>query len=149
MNILRATTDYALRALLELSIARECDVSCAKLAKSCGTPKTFTYKVLRRLVLAGLVSGRAGRAGGYRLGRDPASITLLDAVDAMQGPLTVSRCVVGTKLCRRRRGCPLSKKWAALQQSLANYLREMSLADLVGALGHPSRAGMHNAVRNA
>ena len=134
MEIIRKDTDYAIRALLHLALSDGREVSCSKLARSCGTPRTVTYKVMGRLVAAGLVVSRAGRTGGFRLSRRAGRSTLLDTVNAVQGPLTVSRCVIKPALCPQHNGCPVSKKWAALQRGLVDTLAQTSVDDLVGAL---------------
>lgn len=133
MEIIRKETDYAIRALLHLARAEGRQTRCAEVAQSCDIPKSFAYKILGRLAGAGLVVGRAGRAGGFRLNRSPKRITLRHVVDAVQGPLAVSPCLVDPAACSRRKGCPVAAKWVTLQRSIVNFLGHTTLDDLAGA----------------
>lgn len=105
---------------------------CAAVAESCDIPKSFAYKILGHLASAGLVASRAGRAGGFRLNRSPKRITLRHVVDAVQGPLAVSPCLVDPAACSRRKGCPVAAKWVTLQRSIVDFLGRTTLDDLAG-----------------
>jgi Rrf2 family protein len=103
------------------------------LAKSQGIPISFGHKILRKLVAAHLVTSRAGRSGGFRLARRPETIRLIDIVTAIQGPVSVSRCMMEINPCLRRATCPVSQKWRKLQRSIITFLRTTTLADIIGA----------------
>jgi Rrf2 family protein len=64
----------------------------SRLAEFHGVPAAYLAKALQALSRAGIVESVAGRRGGYRLGRPPAAITLLDVVDATEGTEPSFRC---------------------------------------------------------
>ena len=64
----------------------------AKLAEFHGVPAAYLAKSLQSLSRAGIVQSVPGRRGGYRLGRQPAEITLLDVVEAVEGHEQSFRC---------------------------------------------------------
>src|SRR5690606_18961516 len=109
--VLRVTrlTDYA-TVLLTVLAARPGDVlSAADLAAAAGLELPTVAKVLRPLAQANLVEGFRGAGGGYRLARAPAEISLVDVVEAMEGPLGMTECSlhegtcgIGRASCRER-----------------------------------------------
>ena len=64
----------------------------SRLAEFHGVPAAYLAKALQGLSRAGIVESVPGRKGGYRLGRPPAEISLLDVVDALAGPEPSFRC---------------------------------------------------------
>ncbi|MFP6563992.1 MAG: Rrf2 family transcriptional regulator [Myxococcota bacterium] len=52
-----------------------------------GIPGRYLEQIFRKLRQAGLVRGKRGPGGGYRLARAPAAISLLDIVEAVEGPI--------------------------------------------------------------
>jgi Rrf2 family transcriptional regulator, nitric oxide-sensitive transcriptional repressor len=77
------TTEYALRAMVCLAQSPDDLVAAPTLARHTGVPANYLAKVLQQLASAGLVNGRRGVGGGYRLAKPPGQITLLDIVSAM------------------------------------------------------------------
>jgi Rrf2 family protein len=87
---LSRTVEYALHATLQL--ARDdsgIPVSSSKLAAVGVMPERFLLQVLRLLVTHGLLRSTRGVDGGYSLARSPADITLLDVIEAVEGPLVI------------------------------------------------------------
>lgn len=136
MQIVRRKTDYGIRLLLELSRSDHVATPCWQLAKACGTPKSFTYKVLRKLASAGLVSSLEGRPGGFKLTKKPRAISLYQIVDLLQGPISVSRCVLDSAACDRGPNCPVSRRWSTLEKSVIGFLKRTTLADLLKSQRH-------------
>ncbi len=134
MQLIRRETNYAVRALLHLRLADALPVSCGELAEACDIPPNFSYKILGHLRAAGLVESQPGRSGGFRLRGDPARITLRQVVDAIQGPVVVSRCLTDRGTCKHRAYCPLSAKLAELQGGMKDFLEETTLDDLAEAM---------------
>src|SRR5665213_2786007 len=78
---------YAIGILLQVHPAGlDGPVTAARISRGCKFPPRFLYRVLRRLVDAGLLVGISGPQGGYRLARLPAQIRLLDIVQAVEEP---------------------------------------------------------------
>lgn len=94
-------------------------------------PSTFAPQILADLVRAGLATSRAGKDGGYRLTRSPVSISVLEVVEAGEGPLRPERCALGEGPCRWEAVCPVHDTWVAATTALREVLASTTLADLV------------------
>ena len=87
MRLSHAST-YALQALAHLAAAGpDRRVASHDIARARGIPERFILKVLRPLVSARLVRSLKGPHGGFRLAKPAARITLLEVVEAVEGPL--------------------------------------------------------------
>lgn len=130
-TLIRQDTDYALRALLHLAVHESGGVSGSKLAAACGIPRSFAYKILKRMCNEGIMTSQAGRKGGFRLGRDPRRILLSDVIAAVQGSVGVSSCVLDPQVCARSQACTLSAKWRQMQGRITALLSSTSVHDLL------------------
>jgi Rrf2 family protein len=121
---------YAIRAAV--SLARIDDgglTSSARIAAAMGIPPRFLPQVMGDLVRAGLVEGVVGRNGGYRLARDPASITLLEVIEAAEGDARRRTCVLkGIECDSSSTGCDVHGVFAAAQGALLQELGGTTLA---------------------
>lgn len=70
----------------------DASLPAARLAEFHGVPRAYLAKHLQQLSAAGIVESAKGRRGGYRLGRRPAEITVLDIVEAVEGEERAFRC---------------------------------------------------------
>lgn len=95
-----------------------------------GIPRAFLEQIFQRLRKAGLVEGKRGPGGGYRLARPPERIDLRAIVEAVDGPLAAADATPA----QRPRGAALSRGpdflWPALAGELADVLASTTLADL-------------------
>lgn len=83
--------EWALHCCVVLTVAAE-PVPAARLAELHDVSPTYLAKQLQALSRAGLIRSAQGKAGGYTLTRTPASITVLDVVEAIEGPETTFAC---------------------------------------------------------
>lgn len=140
MNILRQNTDYALRAMVNLAQHYgNGAVSTRVLAEEGDIAYQFSCKILQRLHGARLVQSSMGPKGGFRLCRRPGKITLLEIIEAIQGPISLSNCLLGADACPREPICPVSKKLAELQKYIENFLGKMTLQELLESKGRVNR----------
>jgi Rrf2 family protein len=94
-------------------------------------PYRFVRKIAGRLVRAGLVRGLRGRAGGLRLARRPAAISLLDVLAAVDASsVTLNICLLDPRACRRAGLCEIHPHFAAMQGELERRLAAVSFAQL-------------------
>ena len=102
---LSAKTEYASLAMLELARRQhdEEPVRIREIADAHGVPARFLVQILLQLKAAGLVTSTRGAAGGYRLARDAAAITLADIRDVFEAAAEVSPPVghAGMSRCGR------------------------------------------------
>ena len=86
---LSRTVAYALQATLQLAQCESAGpVPCNRLAAQGKMPERFLLQVLRNLVTHGILESTRGIEGGYTLQRDPNDISLLEVIEAIDGPLT-------------------------------------------------------------
>lgn len=85
---LSRTVGYALQAILQLADAEaNIPVPCSRLAAQGRMPERFLLQILRNLVTGGILRSSRGVEGGYMLRRRPEEISLLDLIEAADGPL--------------------------------------------------------------
>ena len=123
--------DYAVRAMLALGRQPEGLLSGARIAAAMAIPPRFVAQVMGDLVQAGLVEARTGRAGGYRLARGPAEITILEIVEAIEGDARGRTCVLRAGPCAVDGFCDVHEIFSAAEDAL---LVRLSQATLAGAL---------------
>ena len=131
--MLRVTklTDYATVVLTVLA-ARPGDVlSAPDLAEHAGLEAPTVAKVLKPLAQAGLVEGFRGANGGYRLARDPAAISLVEIVEAMEGPLAMTECSQHDSQCGIAKQCGVRANWRLINDVVADALRGVTLAQML------------------
>ena len=88
---LSRTAGYALQAALQLArTGSSAPVPCSQLAAEGQMPERFLLQILRNLVTHGILHSARGVDGGYRLERRPEEISLLEVIEAVDGPLCTS-----------------------------------------------------------
>ena len=141
--MLRVTklTDYATVVLTVLA-ARPGDVlSAAELAEQAGLEVPTVAKLLKPLAQAGLVSGFRGSNGGYRLARDAGAISLVEIVEAMEGPLGMTECSLHAGNCGIEHSCGVRANWRRINDVVADALRGVTLAQMLAPPPrHPRKA---------
>ena len=127
--------DYAVRAALRLAAADDPQayVKTREVSAAMQLPLSYTPQVLKLLANAGLVEAKAGRDGGYRLTRRPRDVSLLEVVEAAEGPLLPERCILRGGPCRWEDACAVHPAWAAAVEACRESLAGTTLADLVAA----------------
>ena len=123
--------DYAVRLALVLAREDGRQTTGSELATLTGVPSAYLPQVIGDLVRAGIVANRRGRHGGYRLGRAPADVSLLDVVEAVEGDGRRTTCVVRGGPCRRDGACEVHDAFFRAQEALFDSLGAVSLADVV------------------
>lgn len=125
-------TDYAVVVLTRLEEAEEGGVLTAPgLAAATGLGEPTVAKVLKILAHAGLVEGRRGAAGGYRLARPLQEMPLTDVITAIDGPIALTACVDNSfGLCDAEATCPVRGRWDPVNDAIRRALSGISIADL-------------------
>ena len=100
-------------------------------------PKQYLTKIFANLSRAGLVTPVRGKHGGYTLGHQPGDITILDVVEAVEGPIRLNFCQLDPPKCLEYR-CPLRPVWAELQETIRDRLGSITLADCLARTVPPA-----------
>lgn len=90
MNI-TLEADYALRIVYVFS-CNNVKTDAPTLSEKIGVSLRFTLKILRKLLLAGIVRSYKGKSGGYMLAKEPKEISMYDVITAIEGDIPVNRC---------------------------------------------------------
>jgi len=126
-----AKADYAIRALVELAADTGRPLSCEAIAASQDIPYRFLKSVLSDLRHVGLVRSQRGCEGGYWLGRDPAAITLADAVVAVDGSLMTVNGTAPEHLTHPAPAQRVRAVWEAVRERTERVLTGLTIADLL------------------
>lgn len=126
-------TDYGIKAMLWLARAGDGPTPAAEIAAEMGIPKGFLHQVLHTLKRSGLVTSRPGRTGGYRLSRDPGRVSMLEIIEALEGPIENGECAMRGGPCHWNDVCALHWVWSAARGALASELKRATLADVAAA----------------
>jgi Rrf2 family protein len=133
---------YAIRAVLALARAGEAEVVPARrIAKDMDIPVRFLPQVLGDLSRAGIVEARLGRAGGYRLSKAAADISLLDVIEAAEGDTRRQTCVLTGKPCGKGVDpCDVHDMFFHAEEAILDRLAATSVADVVAGGSEPGVA---------
>ncbi len=139
--MLRVTrlTDYASVVLTVLAARPDAVMSAPELAERAGLEAPTVAKVLKPLAAAGLVEGFRGANGGYRLTRPAEAISLVEIVEAMEGPLAMTECSVASGQCGIEHSCGVRANWRRINDVVADALSKVSLAQMLEPPQHPPR----------
>ncbi|WP_165045931.1 Rrf2 family transcriptional regulator [Adlercreutzia sp. ZJ138] len=123
-------SDYAFRMLRAAYDNLGTLVSVADVAKTEDIPYSFARSIQHDLVKGGLLKTARGSSGGFSLACDPRTTTLLDVVEAVQGPVVVAPCSSHADLCAFSDGCAYNQLWAGASAMLNAYFASITLHDL-------------------
>ena len=126
--------------VLTVLAARPGDVlSASELAERAGLEAPTVSKLLKPLAQVGLVEGFRGANGGYRLARPAEAISLIEIVEAMEGPLGMTECSVHAGSCGIEDHCGVRANWRRINDVVVEALRSVTLAQMLApVLPHES-----------
>jgi len=123
---------YASRALIELGLQYgEGPVKLKDISAIQEISLKYLEQVMFPLRISGYVKTMKGSQGGYILARHPDSITLLEIVECVEGPIAPVDCVDHAELCERSEHCVTRDAWIGLKNVIRNELGKITLAELV------------------
>lgn len=93
-------------------------------------PPSFLAKIISQLSIAGLIHTSRGARGGVSLARSPEKISILEVVEAIDGPLSLNECTHSVDGCPFGEDCPLRPVWCEVQVELVDRLRKTTFASL-------------------
>ena len=126
------TEEYALRAAVCLARRHGSGVVRAReMARVTGIPANYLSKILHQLGRAGIVISERGRAGGFRLARDPAELTLASVVAPFEPQVQRARCLLGRPECSDDNPCGAHPRWKNIKEATLDFLENTTLADVM------------------
>jgi Rrf2 family protein len=141
--------DYAVRAVLDLALRSAGERAFSEdIASRQNVPPAFLTKILARLAAEGIVDTHRGVKGGIRLARPATEITLLQVVEAIDGPITLNRCAKRPQECPRDSTCVVHPIWIALRDDLRARMTAITFDTLArSARANPVSAPLGSAIR--
>jgi Rrf2 family protein len=123
--------DYAVRAVYYLTkLGADSRAATSQIAQEQHIPPSFLAKIISQLSVAGLLHTSRGARGGVSLARAPEEISLLDVVEAIDGPILLNECVADEGSCTFSEDCPMRPIWCDAQEHLVGRLQNTSFSDL-------------------
>lgn len=131
-------TDYALVAMAELATEPGCCRSATSLAEATDAPAALLKNILKSLAQAGLLRAERGPLGGYRLGREPDALSVLEVVEAVEGPVALARCCGEGETperdeCVHSPRCRVQHAMRLMHAGMVDVLRRTTVADLASS----------------
>ena len=128
-------TDYAVVCLGALSNRSKYSTSASQLSKETGISLFTVQKLLKLLtVKSELISAQRGSQGGYSLNKNSSDISIVEIIEALDGPIALTACVDSSdSLCNSSNVCFLSGKWNKVNEVIRQSLKNISLDDLLSA----------------
>jgi Rrf2 family protein len=125
--------NLAIHAMAHIARSKDkANHSVGEIATDQGVSEAHLSKVMQRLVKVGLLTSRRGPGGGFLLGRAPETITLLEILEAMDGPMSDNKCMLGRKKCLYG-GCALGALLTHVNHQVRLFMASRNLTDLVGS----------------
>ena len=125
-------TDYGIVILAHLAKG---DPSATQNAREVATavelPFPVVGKILKSLARRGILQSHRGSKGGYALLRPHGEITVTDMVSALDGPVALTECNVGPRLCQHEETCPVRDPWHVINRVVEVALSKITLSDLI------------------
>lgn len=126
-------TDYGTVVLAHLASEDNGMQSAAEVAAATGIALPTVSKLLKTLAKAEIVTSMRGSHGGYRLARDPRTISAANVIDALDGPVSITECSASDSQCDFEAVCHVGSAWQRINLAIRRALDEVSLADLLRA----------------
>ena len=124
--------DYAVRAVLHLSrMGGNQRAATSAVAQEQNIPPSVLAKIMSQLSIAGLLHTSRGARGGVTRAREPTEITLLEVVEAIDGPIQLNECVGENSSCAFDHECPLRPVWCDAQDELVKRLKNTNFEQLM------------------
>jgi Rrf2 family protein len=125
--------DYAVRAVLYLTkLGPERRAATSQIAEEQQIPPSFLAKIVSQLSVAGLLQTSRGARGGVSLARTPDEISLLEVVEAIDGPILLNDCVSNHSACSFGDDCPMRPVWCEAQAELVTRLKNTRFSQFNG-----------------
>lgn len=123
------TGTHALKAMAYLSsLPANAYEGAGEIAARIKAPQNYLGKLLRQLARAGLLEGRKGIKGGFRLARDKGDISLYEVLEPIEHVSRIKECILGKAQCTLRDHCPLHEGWARVRNDYLGFLRDTKLS---------------------
>lgn len=130
--VIPQTAEYALRAMACIASWKGAEAARATdLSRSTQIPLPYLQKVLRRMVVGGLLTARKGHGGGFQLARPSSEISFADVLRAAEFDVeSDTHCAFGFGPCGSHAPCPLHPAYTVLKGAFNAWARDQRLSNV-------------------
>lgn len=123
---------YGLKAMFELSLNEENGpVPLKYIAKKQNISEQYLEQIFSSLKKSGLVKSVRGAQGGYLLARKPEDIKVGDILVVLEGPISISDCVIDEDICENSNICVTKVVWEKLKKGIEDVINAINLQDMI------------------
>lgn len=122
--------DYGLIALKHLAVKGDGSASAKEIADTYGIPLPLLSKILQKLGKNGLLKSEHGTNGGYKLARDARTITALEVIRTLDGPIVLTACFTEHGSCNHTEKCNVREPLRKVHESILRLLSSITISDM-------------------
>ncbi len=123
---------YALRILIDMAEHdSESYITLREIAARQEISEKYLESIAKELVKSGIIEGLRGKGGGYRLRRQPDTITAAEVLKLTEGDLSSVPCLKDKSICNRTSECRTISFWRGLDEVIEKYIQSFTIADLM------------------
>lgn len=126
--------DYAIRIVCLLAEENRL-LDAMTIADGAHITQRFALKILRKLVLGGLVRSYKGANGGYELVESPEKVTLKAVIELIDGEIAISKCLMEDHVCSKqgemKSACAVHRIFDAINRDVIQKLDGITVASLI------------------
>ncbi len=120
--------DYAIRGMVYLAGKPRSEVTLLReISEAVDVPLPIMAKIFQHLNKTGMVKSQRGAGGGFQLGRKAKEISLLEVIEAVDGPVSLNLCIIERGSCGREQFCSVHPVWVKMQRKFKSELGRISL----------------------
>jgi FeS assembly SUF system regulator len=130
-------TDYGIVLLAHFAEHPGATCNARELAEATGLPFPAVGKVLKLLANEDLLVSHRGAKGGYTLARPAGEISVVEIIEALEGPIALMECSAGPGHCHKEATCRVRDPWQTIHGAIRSTLSRVTLGGLVSTPGEP------------
>lgn len=128
---LSARGKYGLYAMYYLAVHQLEGPQSLQHIASMNIPRQYLEQLLGKLRRAGLVKTVRGARGGYMLAKPAHETTLLDIMNAMEGPVSFCECITNDSICEQSNGCGVRRVWGQITDGINRQFSGITLENML------------------
>lgn len=129
-------SDHALVVSLQLAKDPSAKRSAGDWAERSGLPEATVSKLLKQMCAAGIALSVRGKMGGYGLAKDPADVSILAIVEAIDGPVALTECSSLSTGCGHAGACGVKPHVNKIEVAMRESLRAITIKEMAQGESH-------------
>ena len=123
---------YGLKALINLAMNdKQENITIKTLCENLNISERYLEQIFSSLKKSGLVQSVRGAQGGYLLSKEPKDITVGDILVVLEGPVSLSDCVMDEDICENSGKCVTKIVWEKMKKGIEDVINSITLQDMI------------------